>query len=503
VLRHKEKTRGEKMTNSKKHMRKNVSTPMSASIVLLFLVSINLFVTPCGSGNPTTSDGVNGDVYALTVYQGALIVGGQFGRAGGDNGIDVSDIARWDGYQWHALGSGIGPVGSKVNALAVYNGNLIAAGDFTTAGGVTVNRIARWDGNQWYSLGSGFNGPVRALTVYNGKLIAGGSFTQSGGTPLKYRAQWDGSQWTAIGSQDGAQALAPIYSLTVSNGKLIAGGDFTHHIVLWSEADATWYLVGGGFSNGRPLALMEHNGYLIAGGEFTGVRNYDSQHGYYIVTPAYYIARFDWNTYQWSPIGSGMDTFVKTLTEFNGDFIAGGDFNYAGGSLVEHIVRWDGGQWQALGSGMSGAGPVYSLMTYNGELIAGGWFTTAGSVQANNIACWNGASWHALTSSPPPDSVTILEVIVRTPEGYIVNGVQVDVYNWFLPPPQNAPLYSGITSKCGQFFTPLEWEGDWGYFSIYINGMYRKSFGVYRGQDSIQVLVYYPPLPCSVAPSLT
>jgi hypothetical protein len=37
----------------------------------------------------------------------------------------------------------------------VWNGDLIAGGWFTTAGGQTVNRIARWDGSAWHPFTSG------------------------------------------------------------------------------------------------------------------------------------------------------------------------------------------------------------------------------------------------------------------------------------------------------------------------------------------------------------
>ena len=87
-----------------------------------------------------------------------------------------------------------------VFALTVYNGELIAGGFFTTAGGTKTSNIARWDGATWSPLASGMNSSVRDLTVYNGELIAGGDFHYAGGTPANFIARWDGAIWSPLGS---------------------------------------------------------------------------------------------------------------------------------------------------------------------------------------------------------------------------------------------------------------------------------------------------------------
>jgi hypothetical protein len=83
--------------------------------------------------------------------------------------------------------SGSTPV---VYALTAWNGELIAGGSFTTAGGVTCNYIARWDGTSWEPLSSGMNTGVDALTVYNEELIAGGDFTTAGSVACNKIARW-------------------------------------------------------------------------------------------------------------------------------------------------------------------------------------------------------------------------------------------------------------------------------------------------------------------------
>ena len=119
--------------------------------------------------------GMNDFVYSLTIYNGDLIAGGYFTNAGG---VAAYYVARWDGSAWDSLGSGMN---GFVFSLTVYNGEVIAGGEFTTAGGVAAKRVARWDGSSWDSLGSGINGSVLSLTVYNGALIAGGDFWTAGG----------------------------------------------------------------------------------------------------------------------------------------------------------------------------------------------------------------------------------------------------------------------------------------------------------------------------------
>ena len=90
----------------------------------------------------------------------------------------------------------------SVTALAVAaNGDILAGGNFTTAGDVSASRIARWSGSSWSALGSGLNGSVNTLAVdSSGNVYAGGSFTQAGGASANYVARWDGAAWGALGT---------------------------------------------------------------------------------------------------------------------------------------------------------------------------------------------------------------------------------------------------------------------------------------------------------------
>ncbi|MFC1552522.1 T9SS type A sorting domain-containing protein [Candidatus Latescibacterota bacterium] len=148
--------------------------------------------SPLGSGIDRSY--FDPQINALTVYDGKLITGGNLFPAGGES---ANNIPAWNGTSWSPIGSGLG---GTVSALTVYNGILIAGGYFTTADGVEVNRITAWDGLSWSPLGSGISDVVlpdvyvqtyvEALTVYDEELIVGGKFTVAGGKDAPHIAKW-------------------------------------------------------------------------------------------------------------------------------------------------------------------------------------------------------------------------------------------------------------------------------------------------------------------------
>ena len=110
---------------------------------------------------------------------------------------------------------------------------LVAGGSFTYSGGTLVKCIARWDGSAWQPLGSGFAGVatppiVKALTNWDpdaggqqpAQLVAGGDFTTAGGIPAPYIAMWSTLPPSIANQPDDLSACrggAAIFSVAASN----------------------------------------------------------------------------------------------------------------------------------------------------------------------------------------------------------------------------------------------------------------------------------------------
>jgi len=335
------------------------------------------------NADPTFSDanwsalggfpGVNDSVLAAVVDDsGNLYIGGGFTRVGD---VPANRIAKWNGTNWSALGSGVeGSFGlhfpTAVNALAVSGGDLYAGGHFTRAGGSPAISIAKWNGSSWSPLGSGVGGDavVLALAVSGSDLYAGGSFWTAGGSPATNIAKWNGSSWSPLGSGTGAPS-EPVLALAVSGSDLYAGGRFTtaggspaNRIAKWDGN--SWSVLGSGM-DGLVSALAVSGSELYAGGEFTTG-----------------IAK--WNGSSWSAVGSGMNGSVFELAVSGTDLYAGGSFTAGGGSPANRIAKWDGNSWSALGSGMDNH--VGTLAVSGNDLYAGGSFTMAGGKVSPYIA---------------------------------------------------------------------------------------------------------------------
>ena len=383
-------------------------------------VAVLMGLAPCGVAQTCSNEwatmfpgdgGLDGTVRAVAVFDAGLYVAGAFQQC---MGRDVWYVSRWTGRRWAGVGAGLycSPVSASVyalvafddpntpeeaalyagavdgvycgphdpddpnecwrlvaatdapvRALAVYQGALYAAGEFTCIRTSDPNNpwvpcdpddpnqagyhIARWlgPGSAWEVVGIGdpndpntlgMDGPVLALTVFDDgggeALFAGGTFLHAGGVPASRVARWKNGSWSALGSGIEAPADAAINALAGWNGRLYVGGKITQ--------------AGGVPVRGIAAAVRDAN-----------------------------------DAWTWSTCGSGVflgsgnPGSVTTLAALNVGgaeaLYAGGNFVYVGSdpndantrSAAKRIAKWDGAAWLALSDGFNN--PPYALATYN------------------------------------------------------------------------------------------------------------------------------------------
>src|SRR5437870_2658145 len=87
--------------------------------------------------------------------------------------------------------------GAYVDAIAVNGSDVYFGGDFTMAGGITATNIAKWNGSEWSALGSGLDGRVYSIAISGTEVYAGGNFSG-------FVQKWNGSAWSSVGVLTGS-----------------------------------------------------------------------------------------------------------------------------------------------------------------------------------------------------------------------------------------------------------------------------------------------------------
>jgi hypothetical protein len=219
------------------------------------------------NGTAWSKFGTNPPQYGLAAqeYHNDLYVGHEFEDGPTDG------IARWDGVTWQSVGAGLSYQGYPLNsfgyAMCLLGDSLVVGGEFDHAGGLPANNIALWDGAGWHAIGDGFTEPfayggeVYTVAIWNGHLVAGGDFTVSGTQPMQGVAIWDGASWQQLGTN-----AVTISWLRVADGVLFASGEFRlpdgteiYSAARWTGTD--WHILGSGTTDPY-LTIAVHDGYL-------------------------------------------------------------------------------------------------------------------------------------------------------------------------------------------------------------------------------------------------
>ncbi len=402
--------------------------------------------SPLGDG---LDPGLFGSVVrALVVLpDGSLVAGGEFMIAGA---AYSPRVARWTGEEWVSLGNGAMTADGYafVSSLVVDTaGDLFAAGFFETMDDVPASNVARWDGKVWSALGLGVNLEVRAATALpKGGIVVGGYLTEAGGAPAMRLAKWDGSNWSAPG---GGVDVGAVFALhAVSQDELIVGGTLEQVGGIPVNGIArltgdTWSAMGSGliYTGSMPIAfgIVGTSGSPL-GGDFIVAGSFD-QAG---ESNASGIARWSDDASPalgWSALGTGFNgawvAELKVLSD--GSVLAGGDFSAAGAGVHHRLARWNGSEWV-------GAVPAdQELQSFgfveefaeraDGAFLIGGRFMLPGHADESAIALWDrqggttsapratamSGPWRgartAISSSPAPTTPSAASPPARSPSG--------------------------------------------------------------------------------------
>jgi hypothetical protein len=332
--------------------------------------------------------GVSFTVHAITVDPaGHVIVGGYDEVFASDPYRTVKSISRWNGTSWDPVetcGNG------SIKALACdEDGNIYAGGEFDSMGNAPMANCAKWNGKSWQPLGTGVDGSIDALAIgIKGEVYAAGWIPSVGGYVAGHIAVWNGSQWATIGKGTGLSDYVDLLAMDTA-GTIYAG---------WREDESMrgpnvvkmgkngWMPVGGGVGSDGVYALAPDN----MGGVYVG--GLIAPYGPSINNPAH------WDGSMWTGMGFGNGGIFKTIVlDKNGNIFAGGNFGIIRDSVWGNIAWYDGKTWNPLGKGFNGTVTALAI-DGNGSLYAGGGFDSASGKPAAHIAQWNGVSWTSLGS---------------------------------------------------------------------------------------------------------
>ena len=283
-------------------------------------------------------------------------------------------------FNWIPLSPGMD---YSVNALTVFNGELIAGGAFTTVDGMSIRHLAAWDGRNWRSLANAFprDGMVcsiRSFEVFEQNLFVGGYFTTPD-APGDNLISWDGQTWSNAGQNLPVLSVGDLETFsdrlvaTTNDGVSIIYGESWHsHEV---TANSPW--------NRGARVLCSYQGHLVLGGQFSAIA----------AVPARNIAQWDGGT--WSEVGGGVweevggdlasgPAWVGMLGVYEDQLIVGGAFDNVGGVNADCLARWDGRRWHAMGWKWTTMSFPDDMAVWNGQLYV---------CSSDGVFRWDGSHW--------------------------------------------------------------------------------------------------------------
>ena len=169
-------------------------------------------------------------------------------------------------------------------------------------------------------------------------------------------------------------------------------------------------------------SCADSSGNIYIGGDFSKIDT------------TFYWGIAKWNGTQWDSLGSGFHvpgqvlTYsqgARTLAFYKSHIYAGGVFTTVQGKPIRYIARWDGTNWDSLPQTPNLY--VDRLIVLQGKLYVIGSFNKIGTISCNRMAVWDGASWTPVFV--PFNIYTLADITVYNGELYVGG----NIFNGALP----------------------------------------------------------------------
>jgi hypothetical protein len=322
----------------------NAAVPFGTDLIVggAFDYASGVFLNNIGRWNGTTwtpmAGGMFGTVYALLVYQGDLYAAGDFTATGSGA---ASGIARWTGSAWTSVGPPLG-ISGPVFAMTEYNGQLLIGGSMSSGADVMA-----WDGSSWHPMANGLSSsayPNAFGLAPDGTLYLGGFGVINSGSYQLGLARYNPatSTWAEV---LGLADDSTVFAFGRSANTLYAGGIHLSYATVsgqtrqyelasitpsFATVDQSVYSIQPQFSVSDGIrSFAAYNGSLYAAGNFDH-------------TPAANtggLLRLESGV--WTPVGNGAasSNFGNAAALYQNELVIAGDM--AAGALSGHgLARW-------------------------------------------------------------------------------------------------------------------------------------------------------------------
>jgi hypothetical protein len=227
--------------------------------------------------------GISPNITGLQVFNDgsgeALYAIGRFSSLNGVPG--TAQIGRWDGNAWTSVGGGLAQTSQNfgLEGITVFDDGsgpalYVAGYAFIPPGGSPTN-VAKWNGSAWTALGAQIGtGRLTSIAAFDdgsgSKLYVGGTAMPQ----INYIARWENSAWTPVGGGISGPAIPPssfpsVFGLGVVNNSLWVAGNQTmvgtqaaNGLAAWTGCAAACYPNCDNSTTAPILNVLDFNCFL-------------------------------------------------------------------------------------------------------------------------------------------------------------------------------------------------------------------------------------------------